>query len=143
MKRYAMQQRLVEVTTMLLRQGTIFLCSLLVGWWMVGSPALAADSKVQAFTLEIHHRKVSSGMEVIRVQQGDKVTLRWTTDERVEIHLHGYDIEKVVKPGVPVEFTFEAYATGRYPITAHGFGEHSHGQKLGETPLVYLEVLPR
>jgi hypothetical protein len=65
------------------------------------------------------------------------------SDETATIHLHGYDIEQVVKPGVSTVFTFKAYATGRYPITVHSFGEPSPGKAKEETPLVYLEVLPR
>jgi hypothetical protein len=33
----------------------------------------------------------------------------------------------------------EAYATGRFPITSHGWGEGGHGHDA----LTYLEVYPR
>jgi hypothetical protein len=61
----------------------------------------------------------------------------------VSIHLHGYDIEKVITPEAPTTFNFTTYATGRFPITAHGFGAHAHGGGHEEAPLLYLEVHPR
>jgi hypothetical protein len=77
------------------------------------------------------------------VKQGDTVTLRWTADEPVAIHLHGYEIEKTIKPEAPTVFSFKVHATGRFSITAHGFGAQAHGGGHGDTVLIYLEVLPR
>ncbi len=99
--------------------------------------------KERTFNIEIENRKAKGGMEVIQVKQGEMVTLWCATDETATIHLHGYNIEHVVKPGKSTVFTFKAYATGRYPITAHSFGEPTLGKPQEETPLVYLEVLPR
>jgi FtsP/CotA-like multicopper oxidase with cupredoxin domain len=89
--------------------------------------------------LEISKRKVA-GEQVIRVTQGDTVVLRWTVDEEVELHLHGYDVEANAAPGAPATMRFEARATGRFPVTSHGFGGHSHH---GESALVYIEVHPK
>jgi hypothetical protein len=61
----------------------------------------------------------------------------------VAIHLHGYEIEKVIKPEAPLTFSFKAHATGRFPISAHGFSAQAYGGGHGDTVLVYLEVLPR
>jgi hypothetical protein len=52
----------------------------------------------------------------------------------VELHLHGYDILALAKPGRITHMTFVAKIAGRFPISAHEFG---HGA------LVYLEVYPR
>ena len=91
--------------------------------------------------ITIHHRKVQ-GKKVLRVKQGDQVELKWQTDEKVDLHLHGYDIEKTATPGKPVIMKFTAKATGRFPVTSHGFGGakgHSHGSGA----LFYLEVHPK
>ena len=81
------------------------------------------------------------GDNVARVTQGDAVTLRWTTDEAVSVHLHGYDMELAIAPDAPAEMSLEAFATGRFPVTSHGFGGHHGGDE--ETVLLYLEVHPR
>jgi len=67
----------------------------------------------------------------------------------MRIHLHGYDIEQELEPGVLAEMSVECYAAGRFPITAHETGGHAHGQSHGlsgaggEAVLLYLEVYPR
>jgi len=87
------------------------------------------------FPLAIRGGKIAGDPGVIRVEQGDYVTLEWTTDEDTLVHLHGYDIEKAVGKDGTLSFWFHAYATGRFPITRHAFGE--------EITLLYLEVMPR
>lgn len=104
---------------------------------------LAADPESKVFTIDVRQRKVAGDMTTVRVKRGDMVQLRMTTDEAVSIHLHGYDIEKVIKPEAPTELSFKAYATGRFPITAHGFGADAHGGGHEETSLLYVEVHPR
>jgi FtsP/CotA-like multicopper oxidase with cupredoxin domain len=119
----------------------ILVCLLSLSLHSLPLPAAAAES--QSFTLEIRARKVVGASRTIRVQQGDTVSIRWSTDEPVSLHLHGYDIEQVIKPGTPTELSFKAHATGRFPITAHGFGDHVHKGAHGESTLLYVEVLPR
>ena len=57
------------------------------------------------------------------------------------MHLHGYDLELSLAPDAPTEMNFEAFATGRFPVTSHGFGGHGHDDE--EVVLLYLEVHPR
>lgn len=90
------------------------------------------------FDLAIRARKISGGSNVIRVTQGENLRLRWTSDEAATLHLHGYDIETAVRPGATASMTFTAYATGRFPLEAHGFAD----RQSGETTLLYLEVYP-
>src|ERR1700682_4642973 len=54
-------------------------------------PVQAADVE---FSLRIERGRVPANMRIIRVKQGDNVTLRWSTDRATVVHLHGYDIEK-------------------------------------------------
>jgi hypothetical protein len=87
--------------------------------------------------LSIRNRELPKEQRLVAVRQGDDVTLRWTTDRPMTIHLHGYDIEKKLSPGSPVSMRFTARATGRFPIEIH-----AHGQDK-EHVLGYLEVHPR
>lgn len=106
--------------------------------------AYAADQAAMARAeIAIKDRKVV-GSNVARVTEGQSVELHWTTDETVELHLHGYDIEATVKPGASATMSFKAHATGRYPVTSHGFGDsHSHGGGHSEQTLFYVEVHPK
>lgn len=102
----------------------------------------ADSTDTRSFDLTIQDRKMSGDLSVIRVTQDDMVELRWTTDEVTTIHLHGYNIEKRITSETTTVMTFEAYATGRFPITSHGFGEHTH-EHTKHKPLLYLEVHPK
>ena len=93
--------------------------------------------------------------ETITVKQNDSVTLKIEAKEPGELHLHGYDIEKVVNPGEVTDFFFEANTTGRFKITFHeleeGEGEHveseghddDDGDNNEEVEVGILEVRPR
>jgi hypothetical protein len=95
-------------------------------------------AEARTFELTVQAGELPPEVRVIRVRQGDDVTLRWTTDRSLTIHLHGYDIEKQVPVGAePTIMHYTARATGRFPIEVHGRG-HAH-----ERTLVYLEVYPR
>jgi FtsP/CotA-like multicopper oxidase with cupredoxin domain len=96
----------------------------------VAAGARVIDLAIRGGTLPLEQR-------LIRVQQGDVVTLRWTSDRVLTLHLHGYDVEQRVVPGTPATMTFTARATGRFAIEVHG------GQAGRDTTLAYLEVHPR
>lgn len=102
--------------------------------------ALAAVVGVRAeprvIDLAIKNGRLPEDQRVVRVQQGDEVTLRWTTDRPLTLHLHGYDIEEKLAPGPPLSMRFTARATGRFPIEIHG----PRGE---ERTVGYLEVHPR
>ncbi len=106
---------------------------------LLGAPR---GARAESLTIDvvIEARKVL-GDNVARVAQGDAVRLRWFTDEAVSVHLHGYDMKLSVAPDAPAEMNFEAFATGRFPVTSHGFGGHGHDDE--EVVLLYLEVHPR
>lgn len=102
-------------------------------------PALAQDTGKKSIEVRIEKRHVVGDQQTIRVTEGETVELRWTSDETVEVHLHGYDLKAEPRPGEPAVMAFEAYAAGRFPITSHGWGDGGHGHDA----LTYLEVYPR
>ena len=104
-----------------------------------GPSGWANDAKGKSIHVRIKGRKVVAPKGPIRVKRGDVVELSWETDERVEIHLHGYDLKLTVHPGKPAKMTVPARVAGRFPITSHGWGAQGHGHDA----LTYLEVHPR
>lgn len=109
----------------------LLLAVTLTGW------SVPATAEPRVINLAIRQGALPENQRVIRVQQGDEVILRWTTDQAVTIHLHGYDIEKKLAPEGPTPMRFSARATGRFPIELHGT---KPGQ---ESTIGYLEVHPR
>jgi hypothetical protein len=96
----------------------------------------AAAAEPRVIELALREGRLPERQRVITVRQGDDVTLAWTTDRPVTLHLHGYDLETKATPGTPVSMRFVARATGRFPIEMHG-AQGAH------TVVGYLEVHPR
>ncbi len=105
-----------------------------MGLILASGPGLTEQKKRHTIGLEIHKRKVTAAKKTIRVTEGEEVQIKWTTDETVGLHLHGYDIHAIAEPSRTVSMTFQAHTAGRFPISAHSFG---HGT------MIYLEVYPR
>jgi hypothetical protein len=100
-------------------------------------PAPTADPDIDRTELSLVDGRIVGEDDVIRVTRGQRVELVWSSDERIRLHLHGYDLELEVAPDEPAVMSLIAHATGRFPITRHGgSGGHDH-----ET-LLYLEVYP-
>jgi len=104
---------------------------------LVASWAASTLAESRVFSLDVKNGALAAGQREIKVQQGDEVTLRWTTDAPLTVHLHGYDLERAIAPGAPVEMRFTARATGRFPIERHG----TKGGR--DSTLTYVEVYPR
>ena len=52
----------------------------------------------------------------ISVNEGEHLRLTITSDEPLEFHLHGYDLETEVEPNEPADLSFDAAITGRFEI---------------------------
>ena len=119
------------------------LCVLLAFLIIIAASAAEPESgKSQNVTIEIQiqERHVVGDKNTFRVYQGMRVKLVVTTDEAASLHLHGYDIEFNVTPGKQATVSLTAHATGRFPVTSHGWGGgHDHGHQT----LFYLEVYPQ
>ncbi len=71
------------------------------------------------------------GIKRIVVTKGDDVRLQVRTNEASDqIHLHGYDIEKVTKSGAPANFRFKADIEGVFEIESHT------AEDAGKEPLI-------
>jgi hypothetical protein len=95
------------------------------------------------FDIKVERGRVPEAMRLIRVTEGDVVKLRWTSDQPLVLHLHGYDIEKRIAPGAVTELAFTAYATGRFAIHLHQQGAGAGGHAHEDLPLATIEVYPR
>lgn len=91
----------------------------------------SGEARTETFDVSIEGGAMNP--EEVSVSEGDRVTLRLTSDEPVELHVHGYDLEKEVTPGEPTTLSFEADLTGRFEVEDHD----------KETALGVLLVRPR
>jgi hypothetical protein len=104
---------------------------------LFGAAIANAQAEDRVFALDIHSEKPAAKPQVLAVHQNDHVVVRVSSDKPVQIHLHGYDIERDVAPNVVTSLSFAATATGRFPIEIHS------REPLKQPPLAYLEVRPR
>ena len=78
----------------------------------------------------------AKGGPTLRLRQGERVELRWTSDRPLVVHIHSHGIEASVPAGRPTSTVFEARAAGRFPVERHDVvGRH--------VTLLYIEVMPR
>lgn len=101
------------------------------------TPLDGAAQETMQFSFRLEKGRLVSGPDVMKVKQGDRVSLLWRSQKEAEIHLHGYDLKLAIRPGEPAKLGFDAVATGRFPVTLHGHGSRGH------KALSYLEVHPR
>ena len=104
---------------------------------MAGGESLQATDR--AFGIHIAERRVPPAQRVLRATEGERVELRWSADESLVLHLHGYDIETRVEPGKPAVTAFAARLTGRFPVEIHS----AEGSKHRHRALLHVEIHPR
>lgn len=85
------------------------------------------------FELGIQGKKLVSGPATIKVNQGDEVTLKITSDEAEEFHVHAYDNSVELEPGKQATLTFNAKLSGRFPFELEN----------SKTEVGVLEVQPK
>ena len=112
-----------------------------IRWTRLGVGILAAlliaiaVAEPRLVELALKDGRLPEAQRLVRVRQGDEITLKWTTDRPFTLHVHGYDLEARLAPQSAVELRFTAKATGRFPLEIHGPGV--------ERTVGYLEVHPR
>ena len=72
----------------------------------------AITNVIKTFELKVIGRKLISGPEIIKVVEGNKVSIKITLDEDDEFHLHGYDTSVELQKDIPAELNFTANLTG-------------------------------
>jgi heme/copper-type cytochrome/quinol oxidase subunit 2 len=91
----------------------------------------AAGPRERTFDLSVEEGEMSPSD--ISVKEDDRVKFRISSDKPMEFHMHGYDLEREIKPGQTTELHFEADLTGRFEIE-----DHESEKELG-----VLQVRPR
>jgi plastocyanin len=113
-----------------------------VSWLMLAagaaSLAAAADqggdaAHAHVVDIVVKQGKRVSGPAVIKVQQGDEVTLHITSDAADEFHLHGYNLLVHLAPNRTATLHFLAKLAGRFTFELHK----------ADVELGAIEVYPR
>lgn len=95
-----------------------------------GSKGAAPKANAKPPQIELKNRAAVGGVQKLQFAKGATARFTVTGDKADEIHLHGYDIEKELKPGKPVTFSFPAKIEGTFEIESH------EAEHLGKPALV-------
>ena len=107
-------------------------------------PSQVFSAEPSRFSIAIQGRKVDPTQKTIRATQGQTLDLEFTTDETVELHLHGYDRLLTLQPGSVAVMRLHANIAGRFAIEGHRFSSGTSGSRpRRHLVLLYLEVHPQ
>jgi hypothetical protein len=118
------------------RSGIIIIAVVLVallagGGYLIFRNQGSGQAQNLTFNVNVQGDKMSP--DKLSAHQDDTLTVKVTSDQEEEIHLHGYDLMFKPAPGRSESKTFKADKTGSFEIEIEDRSQH-----LGE-----LEVLPR
>ena len=101
---------------------------------------VTAGAAERSFSLAIARGAVPAEQRTLRVGKGDTVRVLVSSDAPGELHLHGYGLAAKLAPPAHSELTFEAYATGRFPLEWHPAGAPAPSRGHHGPPLSRIEV---
>jgi hypothetical protein len=82
-------------------------------------PAPKPKPKVRTIRIFVVQGRPRGGIKRPVLEQGERVRIVVRTDAGVEVHLHGYDITRPVRPGQPTQLVFKADIPGRFELELH------------------------
>jgi plastocyanin len=85
----------------------------------VTSQTPTPTNSARTITVTIQKGKINPPPGRVRVSRGEKVQIVVTSDEADEVHVHGYDLEKPLRPGKPTTIEFTADQPGLFEVETH------------------------
>jgi hypothetical protein len=89
-----------------------------------GSDGSAPSPSPAGAVIEVRYEggKVSGVDQRVAVDLGEQVVLRVTSDVAERVHVHGYDVDLDLVPGIPAEARFSATLAGSWEVELHQAG---------------------
>ena len=79
------------------------------------------EATTRTYSLIVKDKQLASGPTQLTAKQGDTVVIKVSSDEDVELHLHGYDKHLDLEQGQTKELSFTADQTGHFPYELEDF----------------------
>ena len=83
------------------------------------TPAEEQPAAPTVETIRIKGGKPVGGVRTLEYENGDTIALRFASDKALEVHIHGYDREFALEPGVVQVTRFKANLEGIFDIEEH------------------------
>lgn len=84
------------------------------------SATAAASALGETITITLVKGKPTKALDDVKLSKDDKLTIKATSDEAHEIHVHGYDKRLDLKPGQVDGMTFTADKAGSFEVEVEG-----------------------
>ena len=84
--------------------------------FIVANPGGSSHKSSAVTRIVVKNAKPVGGIKPITVAKGGRVRFSVTSDVGDEIHVHGYNFHKDVKPGGTISFDFPATIDGQFVI---------------------------
>ncbi len=82
----------------------------------VAPPAKPKPAAPKFEQISVKGLEPADGVTKLKADKGDTVRFAVSSDQKENVHLHGYDVEKSVGPGKPARFTVKADIEGIFEI---------------------------
>jgi hypothetical protein len=79
----------------------------------------APSTRRSVVDLTVQGGKLKSGPTIIKLVQGQSLTIRIIADRSDELHLHGYDLHLVLSPNETATLAISAEQSGRFTYELH------------------------
>jgi hypothetical protein len=78
-----------------------------------------AKPKPTTVTIRVVGGVPQGGIARPKVTKGDRVVIVVRADAGESVHVHGYDVERTIRPGKPVRLPITATIPGRFEVELH------------------------
>jgi hypothetical protein len=83
------------------------------------APTPPATPKPKQIVIVVDQGQPRGGIKRPKIDKGDKLVLVIRSDAGEEVHVHGYDVERKLKPGTPLRIPITASIPGRFEVELH------------------------
>jgi hypothetical protein len=66
--------------------------------------------------VDVRGGRVAGGVRTVEVEKGERLLVVVRADVSDEVHVHGYDVSRVVAPGTPARIPLRATIAGRFEV---------------------------
>ena len=80
------------------------------------SPVRSGQSRDNSLVVNLSVNQTPAEPKTVKIKQGQKVTVNFTSEVTDSAHLHGYDIVTPLKAGEDTTLNFTADKTGRFEL---------------------------
>jgi hypothetical protein len=84
-----------------------------------GVPPDMSQGGPRTVVINVHGKDVTPKPGSIKVKKGEQLLLVVVTDQDGELHIHGLDIEKKTKKGLPTQIPLVFHETGSFEVELH------------------------